>query len=104
LFGFRNVGARTIVGFVLVYPKIVPLELGLQAARPSVSMTVRRVIEDPLRLAACAITRPVIVFATCTESDGAARFTATKVFDPGATQTLLVALNTQTLSHPMLTF
>jgi uncharacterized protein (DUF58 family) len=101
LFGFRERwGENDRLDSVLVYPKIVPLEkLGLQAARPSGEhATVRRVIEDPMRLASVRdyqagdSIRHVHWKATARRGS-----LQTKVFDPGATQTLLVALNTQTL-------
>jgi uncharacterized protein (DUF58 family) len=104
LFGFRERwGENDRLDSVLVYPKIVPLEkLGLQAARPSGEhATVRRVIEDPLRLAAVrdyqAGESIRYVHWKATARRGSLQ---TKVFDPGATQTLLVALNTQTLDSP----
>ena len=101
LFGFRErQGVNNQVDPVLVYPKIVPLEkLGLQAARPSGEQaTPRRVIEDPLRLASVrdyhASDSIRYIHWKATARRGALQ---TKVFDPGATQTLIVALNTQTL-------
>jgi uncharacterized protein (DUF58 family) len=101
LFGFRERrGVNDQVDPVLVYPKIVSLEkLGLQAARPSGEQsTSRRVIEDPLRLATVRDYRAGDsvrhIHWKATARRGALQ---TKVFDPGATQTLIVALNTQTL-------
>jgi uncharacterized protein (DUF58 family) len=101
LFGFRERwGENDQLDSVLVYPKIVSLEkLGLLAARPSGEhTTARRVIEDPLRLATVrdyqAGDSIRYVHWKATARRGSLQ---TKVFDPGATQTLIVALNTQTL-------
>ena len=104
LFGFRERwGENDQLDSVLVYPKIVSLEkLGLLAARPSGEhTTARRVIEDPLRLATVrdyqAGDNIRYVHWKATARRGSLQ---TKVFDPGATQTLIVALNTQTLESP----
>ncbi len=104
LFGFRERwGENDQLDSVLVYPKIVLLEkLGLQAARPSGEQaTARRVVEDPLRLATVrdyqAGDSIRYVHWKATARRGSLQ---TKVFDPGATQTLIVALNTQTLDSP----
>ena len=101
LFGFRERRDELDrLDTVLVYPKIVTLEkLGLQAARPPGEYTtMRRVIEDPLRLAAVrdyqAGDSIRYVHWKATARRGSLQ---TKVFDPGAVQTLMVALNTQTL-------
>ncbi len=103
LFGFRERWReeRTL-DTVLVYPKIVSVEkLGLQAARPFGDLaTERRIMEDPLSLAAVRDYQPGDsirhIHWKATARRGALQ---TKVFDPGASQTLLVALNTQTMDE-----
>ena len=87
---------------VLVYPKIVPLEhLGLRVARPSGEQrTERRIVEDPLRLAGVRDYRPGDtvrhIHWKTTARRGALQ---TKVFEPGASQQLVICLNGQTLEH-----
>ena len=103
LFGFRRRQAdldqrQTL----LVYPKIVPLErLDLRAARPLGEFSAeRRIVEDPLRLAATRDYQPgdsirhIHWKATARRS-----LLQTKVFDPSASQHLVICLNTQTLER-----
>ncbi len=103
LFGFRERWREEkSLDTVLVYPKIVTLEkLGLQAARPFGDLpTERRVMEDPLRLATVRDYQPGdsirYIHWKATARRNALQ---TKVFDPGASQTLIVALNTQTMEE-----
>ncbi len=103
LFGFRERWREEKkLDTVLVYPKIVSLEkLGLQAARPFGDLaTDRRIIEDPLRLAAVRDYVPGDsirhIHWKATARRGSLQ---TRVFDPGASQTLIICLNTQTLSE-----
>ncbi len=103
LFGFRERWREDgAVDIVLVYPKIVPLEkLGLRAARPFGDLaTERRVMEDPLRLASVRDYQAGDSIRYIHWKATARRGTLqTKVFDPGASQTLIVALNTQTMAE-----
>jgi uncharacterized protein (DUF58 family) len=103
IFGFRTRAleikqAQT----VLVYPKIVPLaRLGLQAARPLGEHTsLRRILEDPLRLAGVRDYQPGDsvrhVHWKTTARRGALQ---TKVFDPSAARHLVICLNSQTTEH-----
>ena len=103
LFGFRERWRDDDrLDTVLVYPKIVSLEkLGLQAARPFGDFaTQRRVVEDPLRLASVRDYQPSDSIRYIHWKATARRGTLqTKVFDPSASQTLLVCLNAQTLDN-----
>ncbi len=103
IFGFQtryaNIDHRHLL---LVYPKLVTLDsLGLQAARPFGDLsTQRRIVADPLRLAG---TRDYQsgdsvrhIHWKATARRGALQ---TKVFDPGASQHLVIFLNNQTRAH-----
>ncbi len=103
LFGFRERRmASPQLDTLLVYPKIVSMEkLGLQAARPLGDFRAeRRIIEDPLRLAAVRdyqagdSIRHVHWKATARRG-----ILQTKVFDPSASQQLMVCLNSQTFDN-----
>ena len=103
LFGFRERRREDDrLDTVLVYPKIVALEnLRLKMARPFGDFaSERRISEDPLRLAAVRDYQPGdsirYIHWKATARRGALQ---TKVFDPGASQTLIICLNTQTLEE-----
>ena len=87
---------------VLVYPKIVPLQnLGLRVARPGGDLpATRRISEDPLRLAGARDYLPGdsvrFIHWKATSRRSALQ---TKVFDPSASQQMVICLNTQTLEH-----
>ncbi len=104
LFGFRERRREGLhLDTLLVYPKLVPLSrLGLQAATPLGDFRAeRRIVEDPLRLSAVREYAPGDsirhVHWKATARRGALQ---TKVFDPSATQHLIVCVNTQTLDTP----
>ena len=102
MFGFRRQLMR-VPGSddLIVYPKIVPLEqLGLPAGRPVGEwLAPRRLMEDPLRF---AMTRdyvpgdnPRYLHWKATARTGRLQ---TKVFDPSATLSLMLAVDVQTAS------
>lgn len=87
---------------VLVYPRLVPLEdLHLRAARPGGELRAeRRIIEDPLALAGIRDYRPGDSVRHIHWKSTARRGQLqTKVFEPGASQQLVLFLNGQTLPH-----
>ena len=103
IFGFRL--RRLEMNYrhtLLVYPKIVALEqLGLRSARPmGDDGAERRVIEDPLRLAGVrdyqAGDGVRYIHWKATARRAALQ---TKVFDPSASQYLVICLNSQTLER-----
>ena len=103
IFGFQTrlreqAGTHTL----LVYPRLVPVEqLRLRLARPSgEQVTNRRIVEDPLRLAGVRDYRPGDsvrhIHWKSTARQGRLQ---TKVFEPGASQHLVLCVNGQTLEH-----
>lgn len=87
---------------LLVYPRLVPVEhLRLRMARPSGEMIGdRRIVEDPLRLAGVRDYRPGdSVRHIHWKSTARQSRLQTKVFEPGASQHLVLCLNGQTLEH-----
>jgi uncharacterized protein (DUF58 family) len=103
IFGFQlklsEVPAQQLV---LVYPRIVPMDdLKLRAARPGGELRAeRRIIEDPLALAGIRDYRPGDSVRHIHWKSTARRGQLqTKVFEPGATQQLVLFLNGQTLPH-----
>ena len=103
LFGFRERRMEALqLDSVLVYPKIVSIDkLGLQAARPLGDFRAgRRIVEDPLRFAAVRDYQPGDSVRHIHWKATARRGTLQmKVFDPSASQQLMVCLNTQTLDN-----
>ncbi len=87
---------------LLVYPRLVPVEqLRIRMARPAGEMlSDRRIVEDPLRLAGVREYRPGDsirhIHWKSTARQGQLQ---TKVFEPGASQHLVLCLNGQTLEH-----
>jgi uncharacterized protein (DUF58 family) len=103
IFGFElklaEVAARQLV---LVYPRLVPVaDLQIRAARPGGELrTERRVIEDPLALAGIRDYRPGDSVRHIHWKSTARRGQLqTKVFEPAASQQLVLFLNGQTLPH-----
>lgn len=103
LFGFRTRSQAVEQRHtVLVYPKVIPVEnLGLRAARPLGDFGMRRrITADPLRLAGARDyqsgdnLRHIHWKATARRSA-----LQTKVFDPSASQPLIIFLNSQTLTR-----
>ena len=103
IFGFQTrireqAGQQTL----LVYPRLVPVDdLRLRMARPSGEMlSQRRIVEDPLRLAGVRDYRPGDslrhIHWKSTARQGRLQ---TKVFEPGASQQVVLCLNGQTLEH-----
>jgi uncharacterized protein (DUF58 family) len=99
IFGFRTrYGQIDHRHTLLVYPKVAALDsLGLQAARPFGELkTQRRLIADPLRLAGTRDYQPGEdtrhIHWKATARRGSLQ---TKVFDPSASQHLLIFLNNQ---------
>jgi uncharacterized protein (DUF58 family) len=87
---------------VLVYPRLASLErLGLRAARPAgESPADRKVVEDPLRLAGARDYAPGDSVRHIHWKSTARRgVLQTKLFEPGASHHLVIALNGQTLEH-----
>ena len=87
---------------VLVYPRLVPIAaLRLRAARPGGELRAeRRIIEDPLALAGIRDYRPGDSVRHIHWKSTARRGQLqTKVFEPGASQQLVLFLNGQTLPH-----
>jgi uncharacterized protein (DUF58 family) len=84
---------------ILVYPKIVPLTaLGLPAFRPfGEQKTLRRLVEDPLRLAGARAYAPGDSFRHIHWKATAHRQALqTKIFDPSASRPLAIFLNANT--------
>jgi uncharacterized protein (DUF58 family) len=103
IFGFQTrVREQASTHTLLVYPRLVPVEhLRIRMARPSGEMlSDRRIIEDPLRLAGVREYRPGDsvrhIHWKSTARQGRLQ---TKVFEPGASQHLVLCLNGQTLEH-----
>lgn len=87
---------------VLVYPRLVPLaDLRLRAARPGGELRAeRRIIEDPLALAGIRDYRPGDSVRHIHWKSTARRGQLqTKVFEPGASQQIVLFLNGQTMTH-----
>ena len=103
IFGFQlRLSEVPVRQTVLVYPRIVPLEqLHLRAARPGGELRAeRRIIEDPLALAGIRDYRPGDSVRHIHWKSTARRGQLqTKVFEPGASQQLVLFLNGQTLPH-----
>ncbi len=104
VFGFRRQNRRdTHLDRLIVYPRIVPLEiLGLPAARPSGDFaTARRVLEDPLRFRGVREYRSgdsmryVHWKATARYGD-----LQTRVFDPSASRVIMLLVDVQTTELP----
>ena len=103
IFGFRNrhleVHTRQTV---LVYPRLVPLNrIPLRVARPGGELLgERRIVEDPLRLAGVRDYRPGDpVRHIHWKSSARTGQLQTKVFEPAASQHLVIFLNGQTLER-----
>ena len=87
---------------VLVYPRLVPLNrIPLRVARPGGELLgERRIVEDPLRLASVRDYRPGDpVRHIHWKSSARTGQLQTKVFEPAASQHLVIFLNGQTLEH-----
>jgi uncharacterized protein (DUF58 family) len=103
IFGFRTRHLEVPTQqTVLVYPRLVPLNrLPLRVARPSGELLgERRIVEDPLRLAGVRDYRagdPVRHIHW--KSSARAGQLQTKVFEPAASQHLVIFLNGQTLER-----
>ena len=88
---------------VVVYPRTLPLtDLGLAAARPlGERKGYQRIFEDPLRIAGVRDYRPGDpvrrIHWKATARRGQLQ---SRVYEPSATQHLIVALNIDTLEHP----
>ena len=103
IFGFRTRRLELPVQHtVLVYPRLVPLNrIPLRVARPGGELLgERRIVEDPLRLAGVRDYRPGdpvrhIHWKTSARTGQL----QTKVFEPAASQHLLIFLNGQTLER-----
>jgi uncharacterized protein (DUF58 family) len=103
IFGFRTrlleVAAQQTV---LVYPRLVPLaRIPLRVARPGGELLgERRIVEDPLRLAGVRDYKPGDpVRHIHWKSSARVGQLQTKVFEPAASQHLVIFLNGQTLEH-----
>lgn len=103
IFGFQTrTREQADTQTLLVYPRLVPVkQLRLRMARPSGEMlSDRRIVEDPLRLAGVREYRPGDsvrhIHWKSTARQGRLQ---TKVFEPGASQHLVLCLNGQTLEH-----
>lgn len=103
IFGFQlRVNEVPTRQTVLVYPRLVPLaDLQLRAARPGGELRAeRRIMEDPLALAGIRDYRPGDSVRHIHWKSTARRGQLqTKVFEPGASQQLVLFLNGQTLAH-----
>ncbi len=103
IFGFRTrLLELPVQQTVLVYPRLVPLNrIPLKVARPGGELLgERRIVEDPLRLAGAREYRagdPVRHIHW--KSSARVGQLQTKVFDPAASQHLVIFLNGQTLEH-----
>ena len=87
---------------VLVYPRLVPLNrIPLRVARPGGELLgERRIVEDPLRLAGVRDYKPGDpVRHIHWKSSARVGLLQTKVFEPAASQHLVIFLNGQTLEH-----
>ena len=87
---------------VLVYPRLVPLNrIPLRVARPGGELLgERRIVEDPLRLAGVRDYKPGDpVRHIHWKSSARIGQLQTKVFEPAASQHLVIFLNGQTLEH-----
>jgi uncharacterized protein (DUF58 family) len=103
IFGFRTrlleVAAQQTL---LVYPRLVPLNrIPLRVARPGGELLgERRIVEDPLRLAGVRDYKPGDpVRHIHWKSSARVGQLQTKVFEPAASQHLVIFLNGQTLEH-----
>ncbi len=103
IFGFQTrVREQADQQTLLVYPRLVPVEqLRIRVARPSGEMlSNRRIVEDPMRLAGVREYRPGDsvrhIHWKSTARQGQLQ---TKVFEPGASQHLVLCLNGQTLEQ-----
>lgn len=103
IFGFQlRVSELPVRQTLLVYPRLVPLaQLHLRAARPGGELRAeRRILEDPLALAGVRDYRPGDSVRHIHWKGTARRGQLqTKVFEPGASQQLVLFLNGQTLPH-----
>ena len=103
IFGFRTRRLELPVQHtVLVYPRLVPLNrIPLRVARPGGELLgERRIVEDPLRLAGVRDYRPGDpVRHIHWKSSARTGQLQTKVFEPAASQHLLIFLNGQTLER-----
>ncbi|MCC7358158.1 MAG: DUF58 domain-containing protein [Anaerolineales bacterium] len=103
IFGFQTrLREQTETHTLLVYPRLVTVEeLRLRLARPAgEEAATRRIVEDPLRLAGVRDYSPGDsirhIHWKSTAHQGRLQ---TKVFEPGASQHLIVCVNGQTLEH-----
>ena len=104
LFGFsRKYASYPDLDALLVYPRIVPIErLGLPAERPSGEQkAVRRVIEDPLRLATVREYVPGdSIRHIHWKNTARLHQLQTKVFDPSSSHILAIFVDMQTAHNP----
>lgn len=104
LFGFgRKTATFEKQDYLVVYPRVVPVErLGLPAARPAGEhKALRRIIEDPLRMATVREYMPGDSIRHI-HWKNTARLNAlqTKVFDPSASHVLAIFVDLQTARNP----
>ena len=104
LFGFgRKSATFEKQDHLIVYPRIVPVErLGLPAARPAGEhKALRRIIEDPLRMATVREYMPGdSVRHIHWKSTARLNKLQTKVFDPSASHILVLFVDVQTARNP----
>lgn len=104
LFGFGHKSAvREEQDFLMVYPRIVPVEqLVLPAERPAGEMkAVRRVIEDPLRMATVREYMPGdSIRHIHWKNTARLNQLQTKVFDPSSSHVIMLFVDLQTVQNP----